>query len=63
MPASERGLVVKLILRIPTENYVTEIESGLQGREELVPRDVFATDNAVEIDHAKLDVGQSTRIH
>jgi len=63
MPAGECCLVVKLILAVPAENHVAKIESGLQRREELVPRDVFAADHTVEIDHPKLDMGQSTRFH
>src|ERR671913_362029 len=56
VPAGELHVVVQLVLAIPAEHDVAETVAALQRRQELRARHVFAAHDAVDVEHADLDV-------
>ena len=63
LPAGHGRPVVELIVRVPAEHDVAEVEAGGQRREEFLPRHVFAADHAVDIGDADFHLGEAARLH
>ena len=56
MPARHRDVVVQLIVAVPAQHHVAEAEALLQRRQEFVAAHVFAAHDAIDVEHADLDV-------
>src|SRR6185437_16307085 len=56
MPAREGDVVVQLVVGIPAQHDVAEPQPLLQAGEEFLPREVLASQDAVEIEHTDLDM-------
>ena len=56
VPAGVLHVVVELVLAVPAEHDVAEAEAPVERGEELVPRDVLAAQDAVDVEDADLDV-------
>src|SRR6185312_7015387 len=62
VPAREADVVVQLVVGIPAQHDVAEAQSFLQAGEELLPREILAPEDAVEIEHTDLDVTCAARL-
>ena len=59
MPAGHVDVVVELIVAVPAEHDVAEAETLFQRRQEFVAAHVFAAHDAIDVEHADLDVVES----
>ncbi|MNY28236.1 hypothetical protein D3C86_1621970 [compost metagenome] len=60
VPAGVAGVVVELVLDVPTEHHVAEGEAAVQGGEELAAAQVLAAHHPVVVEHPDLDVTEAT---
>ena len=59
MPARHFDVVVELIVAVPAEHDVAEAKTLFQRRQEFVAAHVFAAHDAIDVEHADLDVVES----
>src|SRR5882672_244499 len=62
VPAGEIAFVVELVVGVPAEDNVAEIEPRLQRAQKLLARQILSANDAIEIDDPELDVGQAARL-
>ena len=60
MPAGvlDAGALVELIVGVPAQDHVAETEALVEGGEQLLAAHVLATQHAVDVENAHLDVAQ-----
>ena len=56
VPAGKTDVVVELVGGIPAQHHVAEAEAAVEGGFEFLPREIFAAQHAVDVEHAELDV-------
>ena len=59
VPAGVLHVVVELVVGIPAQHHVAEAEALVERAEELLARHVLAAQDAVDVEHADLDVGEA----
>ena len=59
VPAGVGDVVVELVVHVPAQHHVAEAEAAFQRRVEFVDVDVLAAQDAVDVVHPHLDVGQA----
>ena len=60
VPAGHLRVVVKDVADVPAEDDVAEAEAAFEGRAKLVDGDVFAAQDAVDVEPADLGAGDAS---
>ncbi|MNJ54115.1 hypothetical protein D3C77_495450 [compost metagenome] len=63
VPAGVLGVVVELVVQIPTEHHVAKRQARAQRPQEFVAPQVLAQHNAVDVGQAHLDMRKRTGLH